>query len=599
MNPSEGVNSIQWWNEYFRADWERHGGPEQTRHFMRRLLESLPEVDRALIGERELSILDWGCALGDGCDELARAFPRARITGLDAAAEAIRAAQARFPQHSFQVAGATQAGALPGEFDVVVNSNCLEHFELPLDVLAANLRRTRLLHLTMVPYREAPLSVHHRVQLNEDSFPASLQGFTRLFAMQVAVDPTFWPSGRQMLVAYASPAYLTLRSDRERAGAERAKWNAYYESLPLVELDPLTRSFNDELVAAARELLPDGGRILEAGCGGGNQSVALAMAGFEVTLLDFSSAALEHARRRFADHGVKASFIEEDAFAPGRPEYDLVFNAGVLEHYTLDEQARFLRGMASRSRRFVLALIPNRACYWYWVWRARRTSQRDWPFGRETPQTTLVDAFEAAGLHYVGERYLGAAWSESFIHALSGIDAETRELLVELHKSPVLPSITKGYLLSAVGSVRQEAPEAFPAWTAARAASVAEIRRNEEWTALLADAIALKVGIEAQLERQRHVHADERARLNDELARLSSELAESRSRNKQWQAQMRQAGQRPTEDGEASRALLATSQAQLQAASRELDAIHSSRAWRLVRLYRRLRERWLPRRDQG
>lgn len=591
MNPSEGINSVEWWNEYFRADWERHGGPEQTRHFMKRLLDALPEADRALIGERELSILDWGCALGDGCDELALAFPRARIAGLDVAAEAIRAAQARFPQHSFQVAGATAVGALPAEFDIVVNSNCLEHFERPLDVLAANLRRTRLLHLTMVPYREAPLSVHHRVQLDEDSFPATFEGFSRLFALQVAVDPTLWPSGRQMVVAYASPAYLTLRSDRERLGAERAKWNAYYEDLPLIELDPLTQSFNDELVAAARGMLPNGGRILEAGCGGGNQSIALAMAGFDVTLLDFSGAALDYARRRFAAHGMKAGFIEEDAFALGRPEYDLVFNAGVLEHYTLEEQARFLRGMASRSRRFVLALIPNRACYWYWVWRARRTSQRDWPFGRETPQTTLVDAFEAAGLHYVGERYLGSAWSESFIHAQSGIDAETRELLVELHRSPVLPSITKGYLLAAVGSVRQEAPDSLPVWTAARAASVAEIRRNEEWTALLADTIAVKIGIEAQLERQRREHADECARLRDELARLGTELADLRSRNEHWRAE--------AHDRDTGRALLADCQAQLQAVHSELEAVRSSRAWRLVSLYRRLRERWLPRRPQG
>ena len=35
-------------------------------------------------------------------------------------------------------------------------------------------------------------------------------------------------------------------------------------------------------------------------------------------------------------------------------EYDLVFNAGVLEHYTHDDQVAFLRGMASRSRRYVL-----------------------------------------------------------------------------------------------------------------------------------------------------------------------------------------------------------------------------------------------------
>jgi GT2 family glycosyltransferase/2-polyprenyl-3-methyl-5-hydroxy-6-metoxy-1,4-benzoquinol methylase/glycosyltransferase involved in cell wall biosynthesis len=535
MSSSAEVNSVQWWDEYFRSDWQRHGGPDQTRHFMQRLLGALPEVDRMLLAARALSIADWGCALGDGSDELARAFPLARVTGLDVSLEAVRTAQRRFPELAFEVVSETAAGALPRDFDVVVNSNCLEHFTAPLDILAANLRGTRLLHLSLVPYREQPLSVHHKVVLDEQSFPPILGGFVRLYAVEVAVDPAWWPSGRQLLVAYASPAYQALRKERETAIAERSKWDSYYANLPVLATDPLTQSFNEELVCAVRELLPTGGCVLEAGCGGGSQSLALAAAGFKVTLLDFSNAALDYARRIFEAHGMDARFIEDDAFTLRQPEYDLVFNAGVLEHYSLQEQARFLRGMASRSRNYVLVLIPNRACYWYWIWRARKTAACDWPFGKEVPQTSLGDAFIAAGLDYVGETFLGAAWTESFIESLEGLDVQTRRLLLELHRSPVVPSMNKGYLLAALGRVGRGTVQAPPRWRAA--ATAAEIRSNEEWTALLADALAGRIAAEQSAARERaewnvRIEANRRA-AQDELQRALAQVQSDAARERE------------------------------------------------------------------
>ena len=88
---------------------------------------------------------------------------------------------------------------------------------------------------------------------------------------------SFWPSGRQLVVAYASPRYFELR-DRRRASTagERAKWDAYYADLALQPIDAPTAAFNDELAGIVRELLPAGGAVLEAGCGGGSQSLAIA-----------------------------------------------------------------------------------------------------------------------------------------------------------------------------------------------------------------------------------------------------------------------------------------------------------------------------------
>jgi len=152
--------------------------------------------------------------------------------------------------------------------------------------------------------------------------------------------------------------------------AERQKWDTYYDSLPLHVEDAATRQFNDEFVERISVLLPPASKVLEAGCGAGWQSVALARSGrFDVSVMDFSPKALDYSRRVFEREQLTANFLEGDIREPGAPGFDLVFNAGVIEHYTFDEQADLLRSMA--GRRYVLVLVPNALCYWYWLWRIR------------------------------------------------------------------------------------------------------------------------------------------------------------------------------------------------------------------------------------
>ena len=197
---------------------------------------------------------------------------------------------------------------------------------------------------------------------------------------------------------------------------ERQKWDDYYASLSVHDIDDSTRRFGEELAARLEELLPEGGSVLESGCGAGWQSLILAEAGkLRVTLMDFAPKALQFAEQLFAHRGLSARFVCQDVFQPGEPEYDMVFNAGVLEHYTFDEQVAFLRGMASRSRKFVLALVPNRHCYWYWIWRIFHTGHGQWPYGKEVPCSDLSAAFEAAGLRFLGH-WFGGGGMERRLH---------------------------------------------------------------------------------------------------------------------------------------------------------------------------------------
>jgi len=279
---------------------------------------------------------------------------------------------------------------------------------------------------------------------------------------------------------------------------ELEKWERYYTELPLVEPDEASESFHRELVEVIARLAPPGSAVLEAGCGGGWHSLALAKAGYQVTLLDFSPRALDYARSVFAAAGIAARFELADIVHGGEPRYDLVFNAGVLEHYTPERQAALLKGMACRSRRFVMALTPNSRCYWYWLWRIRLSSQGGWQWGKEVPQAGFDEAFRAAGISPAGRAWVGASWTEHFIRTAAG-DKALAEDLVAIHRSPLIPLSQKAYLAAAAGYVGGGVPPRLdPPW---ETGSQEEPFPEAEMRAALADALALCMGGAARESR--------------------------------------------------------------------------------------------------
>jgi len=292
---------------------------------------------------------------------------------------------------------------------------------------------------------------------------------------------------------------------------EREKWDREYASLELTEEGPGLQAFNREFLRLVSELLPAGGRVLEAGCGAGWQSLALARTGrYDVHLMDVSREALNYARRIFEREGFRPALIQDDATATGKPEFDLVFNAGVLEHYTPAQQVLLLKGMKSRSRRFVLTLIPNRECYWYWLWRIAATSEGRWTFGKEVPVGDLAEAFEAAGLRLLGQAWVGAEWTEQLILGIDGLNASLREAILAVHRSPVIGPSAKGYLLASLGCVGDAPPRVPAVW---RPRISQERPRESEALAALADAMALRIGMESELRASRAAFEEKRREL--------------------------------------------------------------------------------------
>lgn len=110
---------------------------------------------------------------------------------------------------------------------------------------------------------------------------------------------------------------------------DRAFWEQLWAKTLRDHADKVAqRPPNGHLLAAASQLPP--GRALDAGCGHGAETLWLAAHGWEVTAVDFSASALEHARATAEALGPEIAerirWVEGDlgVWAPPRGQFDLV-----------------------------------------------------------------------------------------------------------------------------------------------------------------------------------------------------------------------------------------------------------------------------------
>lgn len=103
-------------------------------------------------------------------------------------------------------------------------------------------------------------------------------------------------------------------------------------------------------------------RLLDMACGGGDVAIDLARRAAEAGLpleidgCDMSPVALEFARERAADAGVKAGFFETDLLAEPIPAgYDVLTCSLFLHHLQNDSVTDFLRRAAAATERLLLA----------------------------------------------------------------------------------------------------------------------------------------------------------------------------------------------------------------------------------------------------
>ena len=101
-----------------------------------------------------------------------------------------------------------------------------------------------------------------------------------------------------------------------------------------------------EFVAAADRIT---GAVLDAGCGTGEIALYLASLGRTVTGIDFVLAAIDQARRKAAERGLKATFLVKDALTlKDWPErFDSAVDSGLFHVFNDADRARYVEGLAT------------------------------------------------------------------------------------------------------------------------------------------------------------------------------------------------------------------------------------------------------------
>lgn len=101
-------------------------------------------------------------------------------------------------------------------------------------------------------------------------------------------------------------------------------------------------------------------RAIDLGCGTGANAIYLAQEGFDVTGVDFAEAAIEEARKRAREAGVRVEFIVDDLtdLRHVSGEFDFLLDYGVLDDLRLNQREPYIRN--------VLALTHSGSQYMLW-----------------------------------------------------------------------------------------------------------------------------------------------------------------------------------------------------------------------------------------
>lgn len=148
-------------------------------------------------------------------------------------------------------------------------------------------------------------------------------------------------------------------------------------------------------------------RAIDLGCGTGANALYLAKCGFDVTGVDFASAAVTKARRRAANAGARASFIVDDLTGVRHVSgtFDFLVDYGTFDDLTLDDRDRYVKCLLALSQ------IGSRYLLWCFEYEMRWW-ERFIPFF--PPPLAPDEAQQRFGSHFAIERVAGERHSSGW-----------------------------------------------------------------------------------------------------------------------------------------------------------------------------------------
>jgi len=193
-----------------------------------------------------------------------------------------------------------------------------------------------------------------------------------------------------------------------------------------------------------------GQRVLEIGSGSGATSLHLARNGCLCTALDFAQPCLDLVVQASVRLGCNIETVFADATKNLPFEdnfFDVVFQAGLLEHFEKEERVALLRKWGRVGNRMV-SIIPNAASLSYRIGKALMERKGTWAYGLELPQYTLYGEFAEAGIRVTQEYTIGEKHALRFLPLWHPIRVVLR---LWLASNPCSDNCGQGYLLVTVG----------------------------------------------------------------------------------------------------------------------------------------------------
>lgn len=146
-------------------------------------------------------------------------------------------------------------------------------------------------------------------------------------------------------------------------------------------------------------------KIVEMGCETAVCSILLNDR-FEKTLLDYTESALDLVREVLKNLNKEAKLLNEDMFntSISNEEYDIVFNAGVVEHYDSEEITSALKEYSRilKNDGLIIIAYPNHYSYPYRFAYLFRNLLGKWKYPKENKIYDLSKEAKEAGLTQEG-----------------------------------------------------------------------------------------------------------------------------------------------------------------------------------------------------
>jgi trans-aconitate methyltransferase len=144
-------NGIKYWKFSFNMNSKKYWDEKLSRYedFWRD--ENYHHILHFFPPDEEFSLLDVGCALGDGCELIQRRFPKAKITGCDISKVGIEKANRKNRKIEYKILDIT-TDELSKKYDYITIIETLEHFDDPFPVVEKCLKFANKSLIVSVPY---------------------------------------------------------------------------------------------------------------------------------------------------------------------------------------------------------------------------------------------------------------------------------------------------------------------------------------------------------------------------------------------------------------------------------------------------------------